>query len=147
MCHFTARSKRSLYRRFRGWLLFCPFQMFGKIALVDGTQINRNNNFQTFPQAVLLLFRWFFIRVMASWFQSVIFNFFCIGIVPRLWSLCHWPVSYSDYDKILMWNLNFMWVQVCHRGGLAGDHAGLYVWEKVWPEVRLPARGGVHLWI
>ena len=28
-----------------------------KIALVDGTQINRNNNFQTFPQAVLLLFR------------------------------------------------------------------------------------------
>uniref|UniRef100_A0A672LMC8 Voltage-dependent L-type calcium channel subunit alpha n=1 Tax=Sinocyclocheilus grahami TaxID=75366 RepID=A0A672LMC8_SINGR len=32
-------------------------QMFGKIALVDGTEINRNNNFQTFPQAVLLLFR------------------------------------------------------------------------------------------
>lgn len=35
----------------------CALQMFGKIALVDGTQINRNNNFQTFPQAVLLLFR------------------------------------------------------------------------------------------
>ncbi|XP_051915324.1 voltage-dependent L-type calcium channel subunit alpha-1D isoform X7 [Hippocampus zosterae] len=32
-------------------------QVFGKIALVDGTQINRNNNFQTFPQAVLMLFR------------------------------------------------------------------------------------------
>uniref|UniRef100_A0A4W6F8S2 Voltage-dependent L-type calcium channel subunit alpha n=1 Tax=Lates calcarifer TaxID=8187 RepID=A0A4W6F8S2_LATCA len=32
-------------------------QIFGKIALVDGTQINRNNNFQTFPQAVLMLFR------------------------------------------------------------------------------------------
>ncbi|XP_057213026.1 calcium channel, voltage-dependent, L type, alpha 1S subunit, b [Triplophysa rosa] len=32
-------------------------QMFGKIALVDGTEINRNNNFQTFPQAVLSLFR------------------------------------------------------------------------------------------
>ncbi|XP_038594763.1 voltage-dependent L-type calcium channel subunit alpha-1C isoform X8 [Micropterus salmoides] len=32
-------------------------QMFGKIALQDNTQINRNNNFQTFPQAVLLLFR------------------------------------------------------------------------------------------
>ncbi|CAL8320906.1 unnamed protein product, partial [Boreogadus saida] len=31
-------------------------QIFGKIALVDGTYINRNNNFQTFPQAVLLLF-------------------------------------------------------------------------------------------
>lgn len=32
--------------------------MFGKISLVDGTEINRNNNFQTFPQAVLVLFRW-----------------------------------------------------------------------------------------
>ncbi|XP_058629136.1 voltage-dependent L-type calcium channel subunit alpha-1C isoform X19 [Onychostoma macrolepis] len=32
-------------------------QMFGKIALRDHSQINRNNNFQTFPQAVLLLFR------------------------------------------------------------------------------------------
>ncbi|XP_048877532.1 voltage-dependent L-type calcium channel subunit alpha-1D-like isoform X2 [Brienomyrus brachyistius] len=32
-------------------------QMFGKIAMVDHTSINRNNNFQTFPQAVLLLFR------------------------------------------------------------------------------------------
>ena len=27
------------------------------MAMVDGTHINRNNNFQTFPQAVLLLFR------------------------------------------------------------------------------------------
>lgn len=33
------------------------FQIFGKISLADGTYINRNNNFQTFPQAVLLLFR------------------------------------------------------------------------------------------
>uniref|UniRef100_A0A3Q2Q2L2 Voltage-dependent L-type calcium channel subunit alpha n=1 Tax=Fundulus heteroclitus TaxID=8078 RepID=A0A3Q2Q2L2_FUNHE len=32
-------------------------QVFGKIAMVDGTHINRNNNFQTFPQAVLMLFR------------------------------------------------------------------------------------------
>ncbi|XP_034393185.1 dihydropyridine-sensitive L-type skeletal muscle calcium channel subunit alpha-1-like [Cyclopterus lumpus] len=32
-------------------------QIFGKVALVDGTQISRNNNFQTFPQAVLMLFR------------------------------------------------------------------------------------------
>lgn len=32
-------------------------QIFGKVALVDGTQIYRNNNFQTFPQAVLMLFR------------------------------------------------------------------------------------------
>ena len=35
-----------------------PQQTFGKVALQDGTQINRNNNFETFPQAVLLLFRW-----------------------------------------------------------------------------------------
>ncbi|XP_062419871.1 dihydropyridine-sensitive L-type skeletal muscle calcium channel subunit alpha-1-like isoform X3 [Pungitius pungitius] len=32
-------------------------QIFGKIALVDGTYIVRNNNFQTFPHAVLVLFR------------------------------------------------------------------------------------------
>uniref|UniRef100_A0A8C5CGB3 Voltage-dependent L-type calcium channel subunit alpha n=1 Tax=Gadus morhua TaxID=8049 RepID=A0A8C5CGB3_GADMO len=32
-------------------------QIFGKIALEDGTQIDRNNNFQAFPQAVLMLFR------------------------------------------------------------------------------------------
>ncbi|KAG6939641.1 calcium voltage-gated channel subunit alpha1 C [Chelydra serpentina] len=32
-------------------------QVFGKIALNDTPEINRNNNFQTFPQAVLLLFR------------------------------------------------------------------------------------------
>ncbi|XP_076859962.1 calcium channel, voltage-dependent, L type, alpha 1S subunit, b [Brachyhypopomus gauderio] len=32
-------------------------QVFGKIALVDGTEINRNSNFQTFPQAILVLFR------------------------------------------------------------------------------------------
>ena len=36
---------------------FGVLQVFGKIAMVDGTHINRNNNFQTFPQAVLLLFR------------------------------------------------------------------------------------------
>lgn len=40
-------------------------QMFGKVALVDGTQINRNNNFQTFPQAVLLLFRFVSSQTMA----------------------------------------------------------------------------------
>uniref|UniRef100_A0A4W3JFB4 Voltage-dependent L-type calcium channel subunit alpha n=1 Tax=Callorhinchus milii TaxID=7868 RepID=A0A4W3JFB4_CALMI len=32
-------------------------QVFGKIAMIDNSHINRNNNFQTFPQAVLLLFR------------------------------------------------------------------------------------------
>ncbi|XP_076316388.1 muscle calcium channel subunit alpha-1-like isoform X2 [Tachypleus tridentatus] len=32
-------------------------QVFGKIALDDSTAIHRNTNFQTFPQAVLVLFR------------------------------------------------------------------------------------------
>ncbi|KAI9556867.1 hypothetical protein GHT06_016659 [Daphnia sinensis] len=32
-------------------------QVFGKIALDNDTAIHRNNNFQTFPQAVLVLFR------------------------------------------------------------------------------------------
>ncbi|KAJ8259594.1 hypothetical protein GJAV_G00171220 [Gymnothorax javanicus] len=32
-------------------------QTFGKVALQDETDINRNTNFQTFPQAVLVLFR------------------------------------------------------------------------------------------
>ncbi|KAM9475486.1 voltage-dependent L-type calcium channel subunit alpha-1D [Clarias gariepinus] len=32
-------------------------QMFGKIAIDDETELNRNNNFQTFFMAVLLLFR------------------------------------------------------------------------------------------
>nr|DBA18678.1 TPA: hypothetical protein GDO54_016898 [Pyxicephalus adspersus] len=40
------------------WTFIKSFQVFGKIAMRDNTQINRNNNFQTFPQAVLLLFRW-----------------------------------------------------------------------------------------
>ena len=32
-------------------------KIFGKIILDDDTAIHRNNNFQTFPQAVLVLFR------------------------------------------------------------------------------------------
>lgn len=36
-----------------------PFysQVFGKIKLDDESSLHRNNNFQTFPQAVLVLFR------------------------------------------------------------------------------------------
>lgn len=37
--------------------LSAPLQMFGKIALDSETSIHRNNNFQSFPQAVLVLFR------------------------------------------------------------------------------------------
>ncbi len=33
------------------------WQVFGKIALQEGTNIHRNNNFQTFSQALLVLFR------------------------------------------------------------------------------------------
>ena len=32
-------------------------QVFGKIAPQEGTNIHRNNNFQTFSQALLVLFR------------------------------------------------------------------------------------------
>lgn len=32
-------------------------QMFGKVKIDDATDINRNNHFQNFPQAVLILFR------------------------------------------------------------------------------------------
>lgn len=32
-------------------------QVFGKVALKSDTAINRNNHFQTFPQAVMVLFR------------------------------------------------------------------------------------------
>lgn len=34
-----------------------PFQVFGNIALDDDTSINRHNNFRTFLQALMLLFR------------------------------------------------------------------------------------------
>ena len=38
-------------------LLAFVWQVFGKIAPQEGTNIHRNNNFQTFPQALLVLFR------------------------------------------------------------------------------------------
>lgn len=36
---------------------FSPFQVFGNIDLNDDTSINRHNNFRTFLQALMLLFR------------------------------------------------------------------------------------------
>ena len=36
---------------------FILFQMFGRIAIDSDTAINRNNNFQTFPQSLMVLFR------------------------------------------------------------------------------------------
>ncbi len=52
-------------RLVRGNVFLTP-QMFGKIGLRDHSQINRNNNFQTFPQAVLLLFRSVFLLCSLS---------------------------------------------------------------------------------
>ena len=38
-------------------LVSSHFQLFGKIELNDDTAITVHNNFQTFPQAILVLFR------------------------------------------------------------------------------------------
>lgn len=83
-------------------------QVFGKVAMVDGTHINRNNNFQTFPQAVLLLFRCVGFRVRGLQFNSV---FVCYLINVCLSYLCL--------------------PQMCHWRGVAGDHVGLYARETV----------------
>ena len=66
-CHalFHLRRHRHAGRHNRGSRLIrahsnyakCFPQVFGKIALDNDTAIHRNNNFQTFPQAVLVLFR------------------------------------------------------------------------------------------
>ena len=43
-------------------MIFCNvfvfLQMFGRIAVDSETAINRNNNFQTFPQSLMVLFRY-----------------------------------------------------------------------------------------
>lgn len=66
--------------------VFLTSQMFGKIGLRDNSQINRNNNFQTFPQAVLLLFRSvtllpslsiFFTRLMSLSHCELVYLFRC----------------------------------------------------------------------
>lgn len=41
----------------KGQISSVPFQVFGRINLDSETAIHRNNHFQTFPQAVLVLFR------------------------------------------------------------------------------------------
>lgn len=112
---------------FKSWLFrlnwnwkFALVQVFGKIAMVDGTQINRNNNFQTFPQAVLLLFR------------SV--------VEPKIMNRI--PLNVIDPD--LCWSLSD--VQVCHWGGVAGHYAGLHAWKALWPRVWLQHWRGDDLW-
>lgn len=92
-------------------------QVFGKIAMVDGTQINRNNNFQTFPQAVLMLFR--------------------CDLKPTMNGSSVLPLSLGSLF-LTLW-------QVRHRWGLAGDHAGLPAREALWFRVRLQPRRGADL--
>lgn len=53
---FGERAKRTMPANVFFFFFFF-FQVFGRIAIDDETQINRNNNFQSFPQAVLVLFR------------------------------------------------------------------------------------------
>lgn len=78
--------------------------------MVDGTQINRNNNFQTFPQAVLMLFR----------------------SVSSHNSGCFATMHYTYQNRCLVaLFMFFIPCQVCYRGGMAGDHAGLSAGEAV----------------
>lgn len=90
------------------WQMFVS-QMFGKVAMVDGTHINRNNNFQTFPQAVLLLFRCAGLSDRDSLYFSVFLTcsgFHFISVIPVALQMCHWR-------------------------GVAGDYVGLHVREAV----------------
>ena len=67
--------------------LILKFQVFGKVRLKSNTKINRNNNFQTFPQAVLVLFRWvivpFSLTIILFLFSSLLF-LFCFLWVKHL---------------------------------------------------------------
>ncbi|XP_040392024.1 voltage-dependent L-type calcium channel subunit alpha-1S isoform X2 [Cygnus olor] len=74
-------------------------QMFGKIAMVDGTQINRNNNFQTFPQAVLLLFSFYMLCafLIINLFVAVIMDNF--DYLTRDWSILG-PHHLDEFKRI-----------------------------------------------
>ncbi len=56
-CRYLNRINHQFHSITNWHNYFNDFQVFGKIALDDETAIHRNNNFQTFPQAVLVLFR------------------------------------------------------------------------------------------
>ncbi|XP_023378085.1 LOW QUALITY PROTEIN: voltage-dependent L-type calcium channel subunit alpha-1D [Pteropus vampyrus] len=68
-------------------------QMFGKVAMRDNNQINRNNNFQTFPQAVLLLFSFTIINL----FVAVIMDNF--DYLTRDWSILG-PHHLDEFKRI-----------------------------------------------
>ncbi|CAB1336266.1 unnamed protein product [Coregonus sp. 'balchen'] len=71
-------------------------QVFGKIALVDHTQINRNNNFQTFPQAVLMLFRCATGEIINLFVAVIMDNF---DYLTRDWSILG-PHHLDEFKRI-----------------------------------------------
>lgn len=127
-CWFCVEKLLQCTTRFPCFVL----QVFGKIAMVDGTQINRNNNFQTFPQAVLMLFRC----------RAAFWDFFPSPVVFFLFFL-FWSASVPPH--VLDWVVLSSWCQVCHWGSLAGDHAGLSAREAVRFRVGLQPRRGENL--
>ena len=54
----------------------CCLKVFGKIALNDATAIHRNNNFQTFLAAVMVLFRSVVIFARLHFYTSFILDRF-----------------------------------------------------------------------
>lgn len=107
---------------------FSSLQVFGNIALDDDSSINRHNNFRTFLQALMLLFR------CAPWEAA-----------PAVFLEPEWPsVHYPDrHDRALCGKARRgsqgpapapgpLWASRCHpspqerhRRGLARDHAVL----------------------
>jgi len=61
---------------------------FGKIALNDSTPIYRNNNFQTFPAAVMVLF-----RSVSICFISVLFEIYLCHVQGRSFQILFWRPS------------------------------------------------------
>ncbi|MGH0116584.1 UNVERIFIED_CONTAM: hypothetical protein FKN15_014784 [Acipenser sinensis] len=74
-------------------------QMFGKIALRDNSPVNRNNNFQTFPQAVLLLFSFYMLCafLIINLFVAVIMDNF--DYLTRDWSILG-PHHLDEFKRI-----------------------------------------------
>lgn len=94
------------------------FQIFGKISLADGTYINRNNNFQTFPQAVLLLFRF--------WTHADISYFFNVHFLCFVWLYIVQPLAKTSMF-VYIWVSDFCWSLWC-LGALLGKHGTKWCW-------------------
>lgn len=67
-------------------------QLFGNIAIEeeDESAINQHNNFRTFIQALMLLFRWLCVN-MCLYLHLCIYSF-CLGGVSRVFESCLKPV-------------------------------------------------------